>query len=99
MVIILVFLLPLHVITLMRFCSHFLVINVYGHLGYEILPEWFRRTVLFEILATSTYHNLHHSKFKGNYGLYFRIWDRCMGTEHPEYVKEYDKIQQRRFGP
>lgn len=97
-VIILVFLLPLHVITVMLFALTSLVINVYGHLGYEILPKWFRQTLLFEILATSTYHNLHHAKFKGNYGLYFRIWDRCMHTENPDYVKEYDKIQQRRFG-
>jgi lathosterol oxidase len=97
-VIILVFLLPVHIITLMLFAVTSFVINVYGHLGYEILPAWFRRTVLFEILATSTYHNLHHSKFKGNYGLYFRIWDRWMKTENPEYIKEYDRIQQRRFG-
>ena len=27
----------------------------------------------------------------------FRIWDRIMNTEHPEYVKKYDEIQQRRF--
>jgi len=41
---------------------------------------------------------MHHSKFKGNYGLYFRIWDRLMKTEHPDYVKDYDRIQERRFG-
>jgi sterol desaturase/sphingolipid hydroxylase (fatty acid hydroxylase superfamily) len=40
---------------------------------------------------------MHHSKFKGNYGLYFRIWDRLMGTEHPDYVSEYDRIQDQRF--
>lgn len=97
-VIVLVFVLPVHAVTLMLFALTSFVINVYGHLGYEIMPEGFRRSVLFEVLNTSTYHNLHHSKFKGNYGLYFRIWDRWMGTENPEYVKEYDKIQQRRFG-
>ena len=73
------------------------MVNVYGHLGYEIAPKWFRNSFLFEIINTSTHHNLHHHKFKGNYGLYFRIWDRIMKTEHPDYVKEYDKIQQRRF--
>ena len=93
-----VFLIPMHRIAVLLFIFIGFAINVYGHLGYEILPKWFRQTLLFEILATSTYHNLHHAKFKGNYGLYFRIWDRWMGTENPDYVKEYDKIQERRFG-
>lgn len=72
------------------------VINVYGHLGYEIAPLWLRNTPLFEVFNTSVHHNFHHSKFKGNYGLYFRVWDRLMGTEHPDYVKEYDRIQANR---
>lgn len=75
------------------------LINVYGHLGYEIAPKWFRYSVLFQILNTSTHHNLHHSKFKGNYGLYSRFWDRVMKTENPDYVKYYDQIQEKRFGP
>ena len=40
---------------------------------------------------------MHHSKFKGNYSLYFRFWDRLMKTEHPEYIKAYDKLQEQRF--
>ena len=60
--------------------------------------KWFRHSPLFELLNTSVHHNIHHSKFKGNYGLYFRFWDRLMNTEHPDYVKSYDEIQERRFG-
>jgi len=71
-------------------------INVYGHLGYEIAPKWFRRTWLFEIMNTSVHHNLHHSKFIGNYGLYFRFWDRLMKTENPDYVKSYDALMAKR---
>jgi len=88
-----VFLLPVHPFTILLFTIIAFMINVYGHLGYEIAPKWFRRTWLFEIVNTSVYHNMHHSKFKGNYGLYFRIWDRLMGTENPDYVKEYDRIK------
>ena len=91
-------LLPLHPIAIFTFVFLGFTINVYGHLGYEITPKWFRHSFLFEILNTSTHHNIHHSKFKGNYGLNFRIWDRLMKTEHPDYVKEYDKIQEKRFG-
>ena len=73
-------------------------IIVYGHLGYEVASKWLRFSFLFEILNTSVHHNLHHEKFKGNYGLYFRVWDRIMKTEHPDYVQRYDAIQKRRFG-
>ena len=31
-------------------------------------------------------------------GCIFRVWDRLMGTENPDYVKEYDRVQQKRFG-
>ncbi|XZF12537.1 sterol desaturase family protein [Chitinophagaceae bacterium MMS25-I14] len=91
-------LVPMHPVTLILFIFTGFMINVYGHLGYELAPEWFRHSFLFEMINTSVHHNLHHSKFRGNYGLYFRIWDRLMKTEHPDYVKTYDQIQERRFG-
>lgn len=95
---ILVLLLPLHPVAIFIFSLISFTVNVYGHLGYEIAPRWFRTSFLFEILNSSVYHNLHHKKFHGNYGLYFRIWDKLMGTENPNYVKIYDEIQVRRFG-
>jgi lathosterol oxidase len=95
---ILVVVIPMHPKAIASFALISFIINVYGHLGYEIMPKWFRKTFLFEILNTSCHHNLHHKKFKGNYGLYFRVWDRIMGTEHPDYVKEYDRVQAQRFG-
>lgn len=93
-----VMILPMHTLGIVLFTIAGFVINVYGHLGYEIAPRWFRKSPLFELFNTSVHHNIHHSKFKGNYGLYFRVWDRLMGTEHPDYVKEYDRVQARRFG-
>jgi len=89
---------PMHPFALILYGMLSFIMNVYGHLGYEIAPKWFRHSFLFEIINTSTHHNIHHAKFKGNYGLYFRIWDRIMKTEHPDYAKEYDEIQKRRFG-
>ncbi|MEM6722397.1 MAG: sterol desaturase family protein [Bacteroidota bacterium] len=95
---ILLFVLPLHVYALLLFGTASFLINVYGHLGYEIMPKWFYRSWLFEVLNSSVHHNLHHEKFEGNYGLYFRVWDRVMGTEHPEYEQRYRAIQEQRFG-
>jgi len=96
-VVILVFTMPMHPVAIGLFVLATFVVNVYGHLGYEIAPKWFRHSFLFEIINSSVHHNLHHSKFKGNYGLYFRFWDRVMGTENPNYVATYDKIQAQRF--
>jgi len=97
-VIVLAFVLPMHPLSVISFTIASFVINVYGHLGYEIMPQNFRHSFWFGIFNTSVYHNLHHSKFKGNYGLYLRFWDRLMQTEHPDYVREYDRVQQQRFG-
>lgn len=95
---VLAFTLPMHAEMLLLFTVVSLIINVYGHLGYEIMPKGLRNSFLFEVINTSVYHNLHHSKFKGNYSLYFRWWDKLMKTENPDYVKEYDRIQEQRFG-
>lgn len=96
-ILIVVFVIPIHPLMIVAFTLSSLVINVYGHLGYEIAPKWYRKSFLFEILNSSVHHNMHHQYFKGNYGLYFRIWDRLMGTENPNYVAEYDEIQKERF--
>ncbi len=90
-------LIPMHPLSLVLFTLVAFIINVYGHLGYEIMPKWFRKSFLFEITNTSVHHNLHHEKFNGNYGLYFRFWDRLLKTENPDYVMRYDEVQSRRF--
>ncbi len=71
--------------------------NVKAHLGYEFYPAWFHKSWL-GFLTSSTHHNMHHSKFNGNYGVHFRIWDKLMGTEFKDYEAEYDKIQMRKKG-
>jgi Delta7-sterol 5-desaturase len=71
--------------------------NLKAHLGYEFYPAWWNRSML-QFLTSSTHHNMHHSKFNGNYGVHFRIWDRLLGTEFKDYEAEYDKIQARKRG-
>ncbi|MCO5935176.1 sterol desaturase family protein [Mucilaginibacter sp. RB4R14] len=95
---VIVMVIPIHPLMAVWFTIVGFIINVYGHLGYEIAPKWLRNSFFFEIISTSVYHNMHHSKFKGNYGLYFRLWDRLLKTEHPDYVKDYDRVQANRFG-
>jgi Delta7-sterol 5-desaturase len=69
--------------------------NVKAHLGYELYPSWWNKTWL-RFFTTSTHHNMHHSKFNGNYGVHFRFWDKLMGTEFADYEAEYDGIQVRK---
>lgn len=94
---ILIFSIPMHPLSMLYFVLIGLVINVYGHLGYEIAPKWLRNSFLFGWINTSVYHNLHHQDFKGNYSLYFRFWDRVMNTENKRYTVLYDEVQKRRF--
>ena len=44
-----------------------------------------------KILNTTTNHAMHHEKMRGNYGLYFNVWDRLMGTNHAEYEERFDR--------
>lgn len=69
--------------------------NIKSHLGYEFYPANFNKSWL-RFLTSSTHHNMHHSKFKGNYGVHFRIWDKLLGTELKEYEAEFDKVQERK---
>ena len=69
--------------------------NIKAHLGYELYPAWWHRSWL-RFLTTSTHHNMHHSKFNGNYGVHFRFWDKICGTEFDDYKTTFDNIQNRK---
>ncbi|UII21722.1 sterol desaturase family protein [Fulvivirga ligni] len=90
-----VFLFPLHRLAIAAFLIFMIIYNVYGHLGYELYPKRFYKHWLGEWLNTSTNHNMHHEFVKGNYGLYFTFWDRIMGTTHKKYEARYDEVKGR----
>jgi len=69
--------------------------NIKSHLGYEFFPSWWNKS-FGKLMTSSTHHNMHHSKFNGNYGVHFRIWDRLLGTEFKDYESEYARIQERK---
>jgi Delta7-sterol 5-desaturase len=86
------FTLPVHPSALVLFLLLQFIYNVYGHLGYELYPQNFHKTRIGRWINTGTAHNLHHKHFTGNYGLYFLIWDRLMGTLRENYDEVYEKI-------
>lgn len=88
---VLVFILPLSAQALLIVGAVSLVFNVYGHLGYEIMPRALAKGPLGYLLNKSAFHNQHHRTYKYNYGLYTTIWDRIHGTLHPHADRLYDK--------
>jgi sterol desaturase/sphingolipid hydroxylase (fatty acid hydroxylase superfamily) len=60
------------------------IMNVMGHLGYEIFPKGFINSSIGKWQNTSTNHNIHHQESNYNFGLYFTFWDRIMGTYRPQ---------------
>jgi sterol desaturase/sphingolipid hydroxylase (fatty acid hydroxylase superfamily) len=87
----LVFTLPMHGAAFAAFMAWQIGFNVLGHCGYEIFPRWFLRTWAGKVLNTPTHHTLHHEKVRGNYGLYFNVWDRLLGTNHPDYEARFER--------
>ncbi|QHL88606.1 sterol desaturase [Nibribacter ruber] len=85
-------LIPIHPVAIVLFLLLMTIYNVYGHLGYEIYPKWLVNSAVGKWLNTSTNHNMHHKFFKGNYGLYTRLWDEWLGTTHAQYDQTLAKL-------
>jgi Delta7-sterol 5-desaturase len=89
------FIIPVHQLALIFYFLFQLAHNIYGHLGYELIPGFIRRSTMGKYLNTSICHNHHHKNFHGNYGLFFTFWDRWMGTLVAE--KEISKAEKNVF--
>lgn len=94
-----VFTIPVHPYHLGLYFLFMIIYNVYGHLGFELYPHGFQKTIIGKWINTSVNHNMHHQFFKGNYALYFTFWDRMMGTLHPDYDRRFDEVTLRAGKP
>ena len=77
---------PVHTSVILLFLAHMIIRNAIGHCGYELFPRWWATHPLLGLITLVTHHDMHHSSFRYNMGLYFSYWDRIMGTEHPDYL-------------
>lgn len=77
----LVFLIPIHVAALGVVLGVMTLMGVTNHMGWELFPQWLVRGRLGSWLITASHHQQHHALYRGNYGLYFRFWDRLCGTD------------------
>jgi Delta7-sterol 5-desaturase len=83
---------PLHAVTIFGWMIFQIARNVMGHAGVELHPAGMARSPLLGWNNTTTHHDLHHQTGRYNFGLYFTWWDRLMGTEHPDYLAEFDRV-------
>jgi lathosterol oxidase len=71
---------PLHPAVLLAYFMFDGIVNAAGHCGHEIVPRSYREHKLAKYCNAVTHHDLHHSRFNYNFGQYFNVWDRVMGT-------------------
>ena len=77
----LVFLVPIHVGALGLVLAIMTLMGITNHMGWEMFPRSLVNGSLGKMLITATHHQRHHDDYRGNYGLYFRFWDRLCGTD------------------
>ena len=73
--------LPIHVGAVLFILVFMTVCAVLNHSGYEVYPDGWLRGFGGRHFITAAHHDLHHRRYDRNYGLYFRTWDRWMGTD------------------
>jgi sterol desaturase/sphingolipid hydroxylase (fatty acid hydroxylase superfamily) len=78
---VLVFIIPIHVGVLGTVLTIMTIMGVGNHMGWEMFPQRMVHGAVGNILITATHHQRHHDVYRGNYGLYFRFWDKMCGTD------------------
>ena len=75
-----IFFVPLHPVTLLVYLLFDGIVNAAGHCGHEFVAPASQKHRLLKYLNAVTHHDLHHSRFRYNFGQYFNILDRLFGT-------------------
>ncbi|GMU61509.1 MAG: hypothetical protein AMXMBFR34_32720 [Myxococcaceae bacterium] len=67
------------------------VLNLWGHLNVEVLPEGYPRRRLGRLFISTSFHAMHHARYQGHYGLFTQVLDRLFGT----YWEDYPEVHAR----
>ncbi|MGF1463262.1 MAG: sterol desaturase family protein [Maricaulaceae bacterium] len=84
-------LMPFDVRGLMAYALFNYTVNVIGHSNAEIYPRWLIRSPVGGLIATPSYHALHHARFRGHYGLFTTVLDRLLGTAFEDRAAVYER--------
>lgn len=60
-------------------------LNVVAHLNAELLPPGYGRSWLSKLFISTTFHAMHHARFKNHYGLFTTVLDRMFSTAWEDY--------------
>lgn len=71
---------PLHPLAIALFLFLDTQMNTGGHTGFEIVPRFIARHPWFQGFNTVAHHDAHHTHLHKNFGAFFNVWDRWMGT-------------------
>jgi len=85
-----VFIIPLHFITLVAVLMTMTLWAVWNHIGFELFGPFFPHHWLGKWFIGSTHHSIHHRQYTVHYGLYFTFWDKLLGTQDPNYKDKFD---------
>lgn len=86
-----VFVIPLHFITVIAVLVTMTVWAVVNHLGIDRLPSSFPHHWLGRWFVGPAHHSIHHRKYTVHYGLYFTFWDKLLNTQDLNYEKKFDE--------
>ncbi len=95
--VVIVFIVPVHIISFSILMFGQMIFNVIGHLGYELIPQKFHNSFFGKLFNTGTHHNMHHRFTNSNYGLYFNIWDTVFKTNHTKYEEHYQQSAKKMY--
>ncbi len=80
-----VFVVPLHFVTIVAVLVTMTVWAVVNHLGIDRLPLSFPHNWLGRWFIGPAHHSVHHLKYTVHYGLYFTFWDKLLHTQDLKY--------------
>ncbi|RZS94843.1 sterol desaturase family protein [Cecembia calidifontis] len=86
---VLVLILPMHFSVLLAMLVTMSITAVINHAGVEIYTSGAISNPIARWMVGATHHDLHHLKYRCNYGLYFTFWDVWMKTEDTGFEKRF----------
>lgn len=88
---VLVLVVPMHFFVLIALLVTMSVTAVINHAGVEVYPSSVIKSPAAKWIIGATHHDLHHLRYRCNYGLYFTFWDQWMGTEEAGFENRFLK--------
>lgn len=92
---ILVLLMPMHIFVLLAMLVTMSITAVINHAGVEVYPASAFNSRWARWMVGATHHDMHHLKYRCNYGLYFTFWDVWMNTEDKGFEQRFKEHSQK----